>query len=87
MATGKGQRRAQSRSNREVLRLHDSREMVHRRHGFLRRVVLNSEQLHLFSRSLPAVPGVVRLGQQNQLDRHIVHGGGNYSTDVGRRRC
>ena len=56
---------------------------MHRRHGLLRSLVLNLEQLHLLSRHPPAIPDFLRLGRQDQLDRHFLHGSCDGSTDIG----
>lgn len=58
--------------------------MVRCRHGLLRRLVLDFEQLHLLSGHTPAVPDILRLSRQDQPDRHFLHGGGDGSADVGR---
>ena len=57
--------------------------MVHRRHGVLRRLVLDFEQLHLLSGHTPAVPEILRLSRQDQLDRYFLHGSGDRSADFG----
>lgn len=59
--------------------------MVHRRHGLLRCLVLDSEQLHLLSGHTPAVPDILRPGRQDQLDRYFLHGSGDGGADSGRR--
>ena len=57
--------------------------MVHCRHGFLRRLVLDFEQLHLLSGHTPAVPDILRLSGQDQLNRYFLHGSGDHSADFG----
>ena len=57
--------------------------MVHCRHGLLRCMVLHFEQLHLLSGHTPAVPHILRLRRQDQLDRDFLHGSGHRSADFG----
>ena len=58
--------------------------MVHCRHGFLRRLVLDFEQLHLLSGLTAAVRVILRLSRQDQLDRYFLHGSGDRGADFGR---
>ena len=72
-----------ARNSREIFRVHSNREKVHRRHGLLRGLVLHLEQLHLLSRHPPAIPDILRLGRQDQFDRHFLHGCRDRSTNAG----
>ena len=58
--------------------------MGHCRHGFLRGLVLDFEQLHLLSGHTPAVPDILRLGEQDQFNRDFLHGSCDDSADFGR---
>ncbi len=57
--------------------------MLHCRHGFLRSLVLDAEQLHLLSSHTSAVSDILRLHRQDQLDRDFLHGRGDGSADTG----
>lgn len=57
--------------------------MVHHRHGFVCRLVLDFEQLHLLPGSTPPGPHLLRLRGQDQLDRYFLHGRRDGRADVG----
>lgn len=80
----KASRGPEGRSNRAVLWLHNGREMVLSSPWLVTLSWFSTlSSFVYYPARTPAVPDILRLSRQDQLDRYLLHGSGDGSADFG----